>query len=90
MNQLLAREIEQLLAKQRSPVDLACTAALRVAALTLCHDGDGQITATTVVRRLCDDDPDAVEAFVEGLAAEYDLFADLHIHTRSFAVRFSR
>jgi hypothetical protein len=67
-----------------------CEAALRVAASTLSHARRSQIAATTVVRRLGDDDPDAIERLVQDVARAYHVHATLHLATSSFVVRFSR
>jgi hypothetical protein len=63
---------------------------LRVAAATLRHAPDGDISTTTVVGTIGADDLPALQASVAIIAAEFDLDARLRTQVGAFAVRFSR
>jgi hypothetical protein len=89
MNQLLARQLDALLAVSAPPRELACESSLRRAASTVCDASAQRITAARVVRTFGADDPSAVEALVARLVDEYDMHASMRVVGDSFAVRFS-
>jgi hypothetical protein len=88
MNQLLARQVEEVLSGHRS--GLASEAPLRAAAATLGDAPPGVIRATTVVGVLGQDDIAAFERLVAGIADEYGLDTRIQLQVGSFSVRFSR
>ena len=89
MNQLLAQQIDELLAVAAPMRELACESSLRLAASTVCDAAAHQITAARVVRTFGADDPSAVEVLVARLAEEYEMHASMRVFGDSFAVRFS-
>ena len=56
----------------------------------LSHAQSDEITATTVVGILGQDDVPAVEALVAAIAQEFGLESSMRTHVGSFSVRFSR
>ena len=63
---------------------------MRVAAATLSGAPLGQVTATTVVGVLGQDDVPEFEALVAAIAAEFELEGHIRMHVGSFSVRFRR
>lgn len=92
MNQLLARELEEVVGTKRAGIrtGLSSEPQLRVAAATLSRTLSDEITATTVVGILGQDDVPALEALVADLAEEFGLESRIRVHVGSFSVRFSR
>lgn len=89
MSNLLYHQLDELLTTSASRATLWCERALRVGAATLCR-GPGEITATTVVCNLFDDNFDAVRALVSDIADEYGLVTTIQRQqTGSYSVRFS-
>jgi hypothetical protein len=90
LNPSLARQIDSILNKPASEAELANEGPLVVAARTLSHAADYEMTATTVVGDLDRDDVDAFRSRVRTIANEYGLAATVKIHVGSFSVRFER
>ena len=92
MNQTFARELHDVPGTRTSNVcrGLGCEPQLRVAAATLSCSSPDQITATTVIGILGQDDEPDVDALVADIADEFGLEARIRVHVGSFSVRFSR
>jgi hypothetical protein len=92
VNQLLATEVRELTRPPRQGhcTGLGCEASLRVAAEMVSNARSGEVTATTVVGILGQDDAATFEALVAEIAAECGLETRIRIHVGSFSVRFSR
>jgi hypothetical protein len=92
VNQLLAHQLEEVIGTHQpgSFTRLASESPLRVAAATLSGAQSGQVTATTVVGVLGQDDVPAFEELVADIAAEFGLESRIRLQVGSFAVRFSR
>jgi hypothetical protein len=90
MNNLVARQVEEVLSGPVSSVGLACGGPLRVAAGTLHRADTDEINATTVVGVVGTDDLATFQKLVADIADEFDLDARVRVDVGSFAVRFSR
>ena len=90
MNPSLPRQLDHILNKPAPDAELANEAPLVVAARTLSHAADYEMTATTVVGVLGRDDVDAFRSRVRMIADEYGLRATVTIKVGSFSVRFER
>jgi hypothetical protein len=92
MNQLLARELEEVVGTKRAGLRIGLSAEpqLRAAAATLSRTLSDEITATTVVGIMGQDDVPALEALVADIAEEFGLESRIRVHVGSFSVRFSR
>ena len=90
MNPSLARQLGDILNKPTPDAELGNEAPLVVAARTLSHAADHEMTATTVVGVLGRDDADAFRSRVRMIADEYGLSATVTIKVGSFSVRFER
>ena len=88
MNSRLAFQLHEILSEPRH--ELANEKPLRVAASMLSRAPVHQMTATTVVGALGEDDADAVCGLVQEIADEYELDAKITFHDGSFSVRFAR
>jgi len=89
MNKMVDEQIRELLTNSQSHAMLECERALRVGAATLCQVRSGEITATTVVCHVGDDDLDAVESLVVDIADEFGVDARVQQQAGFCAVRFS-
>jgi hypothetical protein len=90
MNNLLKEQLDEVLSKSASGATLEYERALRVGAETLCRARAGEITATTVVCNIPDDEIHAVESLVDDIADEYGLEACIRWQQPgSFSVRFT-
>jgi len=89
MNTLLQQQLDELLARSARQATLECERALRVGAATLRLAPHGEITATTVVCNIVDDDVDAVESLASDIADEYGLAASIQHQPGSYSVRFT-
>ena len=90
MNNLLHQQLDEVLTRSASRAALDCERALRVGAATLSRAPLGEITATTVVCNIADDDIDAIESLVSDIADEYGLEARVQKQQpASYSVRFS-
>ena len=89
---MLTRQLDEVLSttQPRSRTRLASESPLRVAAATLSGAPLDQVTATTVVGVLGQDDVSGFEELVEDIAAEFGLDSRIRLHVGSFWVRFSR
>jgi len=89
---MLTRQLDEVLGttQPRSRTALASESPLRVAAATLSWAPLEQVTATTVVGVLGQDDVSAFEEVVKNIAAEFGLESRVRLHVGSFSVRFSR
>jgi hypothetical protein len=91
MNNLLNEQLDEVLSKSASGATLEYERALRVGAETLCRARVGEITATTVVCNIEDDEIDAVEWLVSDIVDEYGLEASIRRQQPgSYSVRFTR
>ena len=92
MNQILTRQLEEVVGATQPDrhTGLASESPLRVAAATLSSAPLEQVTATTVVGVLGQDDVPAFEALVADIAEEFDLESHIRLHVGSFSVRFRR
>jgi hypothetical protein len=90
MNRLLAQQLDELLNAPGERYGFAWESALRVGAATLMRAVGDEITSTTVVGVLGNDDQMAFEALVADLANEFGLDVTIRQNDGSFSVRFSR
>jgi hypothetical protein len=90
VNRTLARERAQILGDPDAPAELASAGHLLVAARMLHSAAEDEMTATTVVGVLGDDDIDAFRALVQEIAQDFDLEASVKLKPGSFSIRFSR
>ncbi len=89
---MLARQLDEVVGTNQPGryTGLGCESPLRVAAATLSQAPPTEVTATTVVGILGNDDSPAFEALVDDSAAEYGLESRVRTRVGSFSVRFSR
>ncbi len=89
---MLARQLGEVIGTDRpgSYTRLASESPLRVAAATLSGAQLDQVTATTVVGVLGQDDASAFEELVAEIAEEFGLESRIGMRVGSFSVRFSR
>ena len=89
---MLTRQLDEVLGTKQPgrSTGLASESPLRVAAATLSGAPLDQVTATTVVGVLGQDDVSAFEALVADIAAEFGLDTRTRMNVGSFSVRFSR
>ena len=92
VNQLLAPQLRDVTRPPRldHSAGLASEGSLRVAAEMLSSARSDEVTATTVVGILGQDDAKAVEALVADIADEFGLETRVRMHVGSFSVRFFR
>jgi hypothetical protein len=92
VNQMLTRQLDEVVGTKQPSRSrrLASESPLRVAAATLGWAPQDQVTATTVVGVLGQDDVPAFEELVADIAAEFGLESDIRIRLGSFSVRFRR
>jgi hypothetical protein len=90
MNNLLKEQLDEVLSKSASGATLECERALRIGAETLCRARAGEVTATTVVCNIVDDEIEAVESLLADIADEFGLEACLRRQQAgSYSVRFA-
>jgi hypothetical protein len=90
MNNLLQEQLDEVLTKSARGATLEYERALRIGAETLCRARVGEITATTIVCNIADDEIDAVESRVADIAEEYGLEASIRRQQPgSYSVRFT-
>ncbi len=89
---MLTRQLEEVVGTPQlgHSTGLASESPLRVAAATLSWAPLDQVTATTVVGVLGQDDAPAFEQLVADIAAEFRLDSQIRLHVGSFSVRFRR
>jgi hypothetical protein len=89
---MLSRQLDEVVGTKRPDrsTRLASESPLRVAAATLSRASSDQVTATTVVGVLGQDDVPAFEELVADIAAEFELESQIRLHVGSFSVRFRR
>ncbi len=89
---MLTRQLEEVVGTPQlgHSTELASESPLRVAAATLSSAPLDQVTATTVVGVLGQDDAPAFEQLVADIAAEFGLDSQIRLHVGSFSVRFRR
>jgi len=89
---MLTRQLEEVVGTPQlgHSTELASESPLRVAAATLSSAPLDQVTATTVVGVLGQDDAPAFEQLVADIAAEFGLDSKIRLHVGSFSVRFRR
>ena len=90
MNEMLAKQLDDVLTEPARAQHLSIEAQLRVAAATLDRAATDEITATTVVGILGADDVSAFKTLVNEIADEFELDPTTRLHVGSFSVRFSR
>ena len=90
MNNLVPKQVEEVLLGPVSCVGLACGGPLRVAAGTLHRADTDEINATTVVGVVGTDNLVTFQKLVADIADEFDLSARVRVDGGLFAVRFSR
>jgi hypothetical protein len=90
VTQLLATQVNAVVAPHVRQPKLASEGPLRVAAGTLSGAVADEIGATTVVGVLGADDIPAFEALVAEVSDEFDVDAKVRLQVGSFSVRFSR
>jgi hypothetical protein len=90
VNQLLTRQLFEVLGDDASSKGLACERSLRVAAATLSNAARREITSTMVVGAFGRDDELAFRRLVANIADENELEAAITVRPASFSVRFSR
>jgi hypothetical protein len=89
---MLTRQLEEVVGTPQlgHSTGLASESPLRVAAATLSWAPLDQVTATTVVGVLGQDDVPAFEKLVADIAAEFGLDTQIRLRVGSFSVRFRR
>jgi hypothetical protein len=89
---MLTRQLDEVVSTKQlgRSAGLASESPLRVAAATLSAAPSDQVSATTVVGVLGQDDAPAFEALVANIAAEFTLESQVRMHVGSFSVRFRR
>jgi uncharacterized protein (DUF1501 family) len=89
---MLTRQLEEVVGTPQlgHSTGLASESPLRVAAATLSWAPLDQVTATTVVGVLGQDDAPAFEQLVADIAAEFGLDTQIRLRVGSFSVRFRR
>jgi hypothetical protein len=92
VNQVLTPQVDELIRPTRPSqgIGLGAEGTLRVAAELLCNSQSQEVTATTVVGVLGQDDAAAFETLVADIAEECGLETRIRLHVGSFSVRFSR
>jgi hypothetical protein len=89
---MLTRQLEEVVGTTQlgHSTEMASESPLRVAAATLSWAPLDQVTATTVVGVLGQDDVPTFEKLVADIAAEFGLDSQIRLHIGSFSVRFRR
>ncbi len=89
---MLVRQLDEVVGTKQSgrSTRLASESPLRVAAATLSRAPSDQVSATTVVGVLGQDDVPAFEELVAAIAAEFEVESHIRLHVGSFSVRFRR
>ena len=90
MNDLLTRQLNDVLGDVACSRGLACENQLRAAAGTLSRLASEDIVATNVVGFLGADDVDQFDALVAAIADEYGLDVRVQHQVGAFSVRFTR
>jgi hypothetical protein len=92
VNQMLARQLDAVVSTTQldRSSGLLSESPLRVAAATLSSAPLNQVSATTVVGVLGQDDVPAFEALVADIAAQFELESYIRMHVGTFSVRFRR
>lgn len=90
MNPSLDRQLDDILNKPGVETESSWGPALAVAARTLTHAADYEMTSTTVVGALGRLDADELCACARAIADDYGLSATVTVTLASFSVRFLR
>jgi len=90
VNQLLTRQVLEVIGDEPRPNALPFERSVRVAAATLSNARQCDVSGTTVIGVLGPDDQDALLDLVEAIAQEYTLDATIKPRGGSFSVHFAR